>query len=381
MRKRKYIIIVLIILLLIGFFTVFLPQIMTSLSNCHFFSTKVNNNITRLSRIEFIKICVSILGPVLTMMVFLNTLDMQMKTEEKQNKLEEKQDKSEKRRAEKEEELYQKDLLLQIDHEFYSLLNMFIEIQKDQNVKTAVNVLQKLAIFQENGFGFNNDYAFSPKDLTGSRIQSTIEKSGPLKGVVKYVTFKSFDISELMGGYSINPKDVVTNSHDTKVSILNEQYEEMQIYLGRYFKMFHRIVKTLNEYYDDNNDFDTKKYAKYIGTLRTQISPAEFQVILFNSIYIKRGIGLGIQLLGSGFFGDDFDFETDQHFETSVNEKWFLSLSTINNKNEENINSEKRKELSKYISVYIKESDYEKYKRIDNFENLYNLFSETKSYK
>lgn len=65
--------------------------------------------------------------------------------------------------------------------------------------------------------------------------------------------------------------------------------------------MFHRIVKTLNEYYDDYNDFDVKRYTKYIGTLRTQISPAEFQVILFNSLYIKRGFGLGIQLIGSGF--------------------------------------------------------------------------------
>ena len=364
MKKKHFIVVTILIIIIIFVITLFLPKV-TECLNYWFFTTKTDDSITSLSRLEFIKICTSIFGPILTVMVFVNTLNIQKKTEEKQTKIE--------------KEIAKKELLSQIDREFYSLLNMFIEIQKDQNVKNAVNALQKFAIFEENGFGFNNDYAFSPKDLAGSRIQSTIEKSGPLKGVIEYVTFKSFDISEAMGGYSIDSKEVVTNLQDTKVSILNEQYEKMQIYLGRYFKMFHRIVKTLNEYYDDYNDFDTEKYAKYIGTLRTQISPAEFQVILFNSIYIKRGIGLGIQLLGSGFFGDDFDFETDQHFETSINEKWFLSLSTINNKNEENINSKKRKELSEYISVYIKESGYEKYKRIANFENLYTFFSKTKS--
>ncbi|HCD8823992.1 TPA: hypothetical protein NF033_001191, partial [Enterococcus faecium] len=114
---------------------------------------------------------------------------------------------------------------------------------------------------------------------------------------------------------------------------------------------------------------DVKRYTKYIGTLRTQISPAEFQVILFNSLYIKRGFGLGIQLIGSGFFGDDFDFETNQHFETSINEQWFLSLSTVDSDN-----SIKRQKLSEYI----KELGSVEYKKIANFESLYKLFNETK---
>ncbi|HAP7715673.1 TPA: hypothetical protein OOI15_001528, partial [Enterococcus faecium] len=339
--------------------TVFLPQI-TEYLNYRIFTTKVDDSVTSLSRLEFIKICASVFGPILTVMVFVNTLNMQKKTEQKQNELEVKQAKAENERAKKE-------LLTQIDREFYFLLNMFIEIQKDQNAKQAVIALQKLAIFNEKGF--NQDYAFTSKDLSDSEIGSTIEQSGPLKGTVEYIKFETFDVSKSMGNYQTKTKDVATSLHDQKVAILNEQYEKMQIYLGRYFKMFHRIVKTLNEYYDDYNDFDVKRYTKYIGTLRTQISPAEFQVILFNSLYIKRGFGLGIQLIGSGFFGDDFDFETNQHFETSINEQWFLSLSTVDSDN-----SIKRQKLSEYI----KELGSVEYKKIANFESLYKLFNETK---
>lgn len=368
MRKGKYILTVFLILGFIGTLTVFLPQIMTYLNNYHFFSTKVNDNFTRLSRLEFIKICVSVLGPVLTMMVFLNTLDMQMKTEEKQNKLEEKQDKAEKRRAEKEEELYQKDLLLQIDHEFYSLLNMFIELQKDESIKKAISVLYEDAIFSE--YGFQNDYKYVNLDLSDSPIKNEIERSGPMSGRVYFKEFTNYDESIKKFKYSVKDAIVEEDLDRKKVELINEQYEHMHKYLGRYFRMFHRIIKTLNEYLDDENKFDKKKYSKYIGTLRTQISSVEFQVIIINSIYVKRGLGLGIQLVGSGFLGDVFDFEINQHFDTCKNEEWFLMISTL-----EQNNIEIRRELYNYANNL----EPEEYKRISNFKNLKSQFDEKES--
>ncbi|HFS4786585.1 TPA: hypothetical protein ACG8OG_001685, partial [Enterococcus faecium] len=58
-----------------------------------------------------------------------------------------------------------------------------------------------------------------------------------------------------------------------------------------------------------------------------------------------------------------------QHFETSINEQWFLSLSTVDSDN-----SIKRQKLSEYI----KELGSVEYKKIANFESLYKLFNETK---
>ncbi|HAP7776063.1 TPA: hypothetical protein ND765_002081, partial [Enterococcus faecium] len=137
MKKRYFLFVTIFIIIAICVLTVFLPQI-TEYLNYRIFTTKVDDSVTSLSRLEFIKICASVFGPILTVMVFVNTLNMQKKTEQKQNELEVKQAKAENERAKKE-------LLTQIDREFYFLLNMFIEIQKDQNAKQAVIALQKLA--------------------------------------------------------------------------------------------------------------------------------------------------------------------------------------------------------------------------------------------
>ncbi|OTO31564.1 putative phage abortive infection protein [Enterococcus sp. 3C8_DIV0646] len=342
MRKGKYILTVFLILGFIGTLTVFLPQIMTYLNNYHFFSMKVNDNFTRLSRLEFIKICVSVFGPILTVMVFLNTLKMQEKTEKKQEELELKQQEIEKNNQIKENEIIQRELLIQIDKEFYVLLDLFLKCKDNQNLIDKFTFISEKVI-NDKTYGFINDYSFRKKS---SNFSGGYKNDSDY--LLSYWSLNDSSVKDL----GFNNKEEI---NDLKYRIINEQFEGSYRYTGNYFKILHRIIKTLNEYLDDKtNKFTIKEYSKYIGILRTQITSNEFVGILYNSIYVKRGLGLGLQLIGSGLFGDKLDFKTNQHFETPDSELFYL---LITDRTEENINIriKRTKELAD-----ISKEDYQK---------------------
>ncbi|MDS1011737.1 putative phage abortive infection protein [Lactococcus lactis] len=134
--------------------------------------------------------------------------------------------------------------------------------------------------------------------------------------------------------------------------------------MSSYFKIFHRILKSLNKRFDEKK-LDESDYKNYIGILRTQLSSEELVVILINSLYVKRGLGLGIELIGTNLFGDEKDFKIDQHFVIPKPEIIQDDLSIFINDNEGK-NIKKRKDYEK------------KLKSIDNiaeFEDIMNFKS------
>ncbi|GED63298.1 putative phage abortive infection protein [Lysinibacillus fusiformis] len=82
-------------------------------------------------------------------------------------------------------------------------------------------------------------------------------------------------------------------------SVFNKYYGE----LGHLFRNTHRIIKILN-----TEPLDDIKYSQFIGILRAQMSEEVLLILYYNATYTDRGIGLGRELLGSGFFGNEEDF-------------------------------------------------------------------------
>lgn len=273
-----------LLIIVLIFILIFLPYF-GKLYNVFVLESKVDKNIINLSRSDLLRIYISLVGPCLTFIVFKNTLDIQKENREK----------------------YEQDKLADIkrkniddtNREFYNLLQLFNKRQL-----AAEKVIEKLysnAIYSDKGYDFINDYnsieVSVPSNIGNVSVIRTMRSEGP--------DFKEPEAYEPV----INAKN-----GDISLIIINEQYDSVYDVLGPYFKVLHRIVKSLNKRLE-NKSLEIDDYKNYIGILRSQISSAEFIVILVNSLFVKRGLGLGVELVGANFFGNKKDFSLNQHFD------------------------------------------------------------------
>jgi DNA-binding ferritin-like protein len=132
---------------------------------------------------------------------------------------------------------------------------------------------------------------------------------------------------------------------------LQRTYKHYHNELGPYFKVLHRIIKFLNMELE-NKRMSAEQYLFYIGWLRSQLNIDDFKLILLNSVYIPRGTGMGIELMGTGLFGDRYDLSISQHFELSKStkstvEKYFTYSFR------ENIHNETKNPKQVKLSLFI----------------------------
>lgn len=75
--------------------------------------------------------------------------------------------------------------------------------------------------------------------------------------------------------------------------------------IGYFFRNTHRTLKLINglENIDEQREF--------IGLLRAQIPDSVMLILVYNSLYTKRGLGMARELIASDFFGDISDFTFD----------------------------------------------------------------------
>ncbi len=102
--------------------------------------------------------------------------------------------------------------------------------------------------------------------------------------------------------------------------LLQNTFKTYHNELGPYFKVLHRIIKFLNMELE-NKRMSSEQYLFYIGWLRSQLNMDDFKLILLNAVYIPRGTGMGIELMGTGLFGDKYDLSINQHFQLSKSTK------------------------------------------------------------
>lgn len=71
---------------------------------------------------------------------------------------------------------------------------------------------------------------------------------------------------------------------------------------GKYFRMFHRIVKYVND-----NVTDAAQRKNYIGFLRAVVNEVEMIVLYYNAFFTERGLGLGNEIKRTEFYGNEKD--------------------------------------------------------------------------
>lgn len=297
--------------------------------------TKVDSMKINLSRSELLKIYLSLIGPILTYRVFKNTLEIQQENREKYE-------------ADKKAGIDRKNID-DANREFYNLLELF---SKQQSVVKKEKIFEKLysnAIYNDSGNDFINDYGYIPIPVLGNSIIRTMRSEGP-----KFEEEKPYEPS--LGNK--------VTKEDTSLKIINEQYKSVYSSLGPYFKILHRILKSLNKRLD-NNTLESDDYYNYIGILRAQISSEEFMVILINALFIERGVGLGIELVGSNFFGNERDFRVNQHFDMPIKKVGIDELKPFTKSGGENdLRRDLRLKLEKTIIA-------ENGRKTSNFDKLF----------
>ena len=106
---------------------------------------------------------------------------------------------------------------------------------------------------------------------------------------------------------------------EKKRFIVELAQEPYRAKVGSYFRIFHRIIKYLNE---NVNDREIKK--NYIGFLRANMNENQMAMIFYNINYTHRGSGAIEELKGTSFFGekDELSDMESAHFFSAETLVW-----------------------------------------------------------
>lgn len=148
---------------------------------------------------------------------------------------------------------------------------------------------------------------FSEKEPYYSKYNGIIKIKENIKHIIKTDTANLMDIESKhflskiysdISNHLKRPPDVDLDIQMKKQIVTFAQKPYRKI-LGSYFRIFHRIIKYLNENVDDK---ETKK--NYIGFLRANMNENQMAMIFYNINYTERGSGAVDELKGTCFFGE-----------------------------------------------------------------------------
>ena len=104
---------------------------------------------------------------------------------------------------------------------------------------------------------------------------------------------------------------------------VNDVFEVHLVNMGYYFRIFHRIVKFLNESYKDKY-ITEKQLNNYIGILRAMINEHTMSLIYYNATYLEKGGNMKQELQKNFFFGNKNDFKDEARTNTFLSNKTLL---------------------------------------------------------
>lgn len=105
-------------------------------------------------------------------------------------------------------------------------------------------------------------------------------------------------IYHFLEGYT-EVKQNVELEEERKKDVVEKAQASYHKQVGSYFRIFHRIIKYLNE---NVNDREIKK--NYIGFLRANMNKNQMAMLFYNINYTARGAGAIDELKRTGFFGE-----------------------------------------------------------------------------
>lgn len=245
---------------------------------------------TNIQRFESLKLTLLIITPILTLSLFVNTINVQKMSSKN----------------------LRKDSM---NRDFYNLLSLFKNEQKNSE-KILIKLYGEIKSILSSRSSIKEKINFSEEILQECILENnhyTNQCPNYLKRIIEEKKEKKQRLLNKM-----------TENH----LIMEKKFGVYYPKTGAYFRIFHRLIKLINERFE-NKVIDAEEKMMYIGILRAQLSSNELLVVLVNSLETTKGLGLGIELMGNAFFGDTIDIETGQHFDcpdiyTKVLKKYFL---------------------------------------------------------
>ena len=238
------------------------------------------NRLKSIQIIETLKLVLLITTPILTMILFLNTINVQKLNSENLGKD-------------------------SMSKDFYNLLGLFKQEQEKskaslQTLGRSVKSKLDTVVYQLQVIDINKSYPderlleneyYSKQCPNYLRITNETDIKQCEKNIKKY-------------------KIAIGHTFDD----IRDEYKNSYSEVGTYFRILHRLIKVINDRFE-NGIINEDERMLYIGIIRAQLSLDELLVVLVNSLEIKKGIGLGVELMGSSFFGDSVDIDDGQHFD------------------------------------------------------------------
>ncbi|MBO1123633.1 hypothetical protein FQS88_17440 [Enterococcus casseliflavus] len=122
----------------------------------------------------------------------------------------------------------------------------------------------------------------------------------------EYIT----NLIKKLGNYIMHKPDIDLEMARKK-QIVEYSQKYYHKHVGSYYRIFHRIIRYLNENVDDEA---IKK--NYIGFLRANMNENQMAMIFYNVTFTDRGSGAIGELKGTGFFGEknELDDIESAHF-------------------------------------------------------------------
>lgn len=287
--------------------------------------SKNTKRLNSIQIIESLKLVLLITTPILTMILFLNTINVQSLNSKNLGKD-------------------------SMSKDFYNLLGLFKQEQeksKDSLDQLARKVKSYLTTIEWKTHQIEMNKVY-PDQVILDRAYFSKQCPNYLDYI--YITEKNNcrnNIITLHESIRSNFKDVKNN------------YEIHYPITGTYFRILHRLVKVINDRYE-NGIISEDERMMYIGILRAQLSIDELLVLLVNSLETSKGIGLGVELMGCSFFGDEIDIDNNQHFDCSSVYRDNLKKYFVHS-----INSEKERKY--FRKCYL---EFRGDKDITNFQSL-----------
>lgn len=212
--------------------------------------------------------------------------------------------------------VFEKILISLREYDYETIMNVFVEGAVDSSIIIEAYESINWSVIKtfytdtnpKEGFDFDDciddllEHEMYLKYIVSNKIKSLIEQD-------KFLLKFSKDLKDMENTFLFSNED--------RVSIVTAAYSSQYFIYGNYFRIFHRVVKYVNE---NVKDLESKK--NYIGFLRAMINEKEMLVIFYNAFYTPRGKGLKKQIKKTNFFGDinDLNVEGDytQHFDKSL---------------------------------------------------------------
>lgn len=216
------------------------------------------------------------------------------------------------------------DLLEKKDHYFTEVL-VQQELEKLLNKKNLHNHEtisdRDIELLALHGFSSikmkNNSYKINFKDIAPASRDKILGKKN------NYPNLSKFLVTDQVIKSCLFPKESFFDpiKYEEVFPVVNNIYRVNYYKLGHLFKHFHRIIRLILQgrvAHDHNLQKDL------IGILRAQYSEELLQLIYYNATYTSRGLGLGMLLQGTCFWGDRSDFEV-----TGDNEITHISTASL----------------------------------------------------